>query len=139
MKNKNIDESISRQTFKIQSDLVQLESSIAFQMDQNWKNENNVIEKIEDVREEIGSLMTIGKDIGGLTSEHETDLWKLYNYLSKYPDYSGYPNTVLSSDEKLMLEKLEKDLRDVGWGMNIGYSGGWESFSEKLNKLLNQG
>ncbi|WP_169088982.1 hypothetical protein [Paenibacillus sp. PL91] len=136
--NNRIDDTISRQTFKIQGDLVELESSITYQTEHKWKEENLVIEKIEDVQEDINSLITLGKDIGKLSREQEEDLWNLYNYLTKFPEYSGFPNKILSTDERKLLEKLSKDLRQVGWGMNIGYSGGWESFSEKLNNLLRQ-
>ncbi|MBP1989567.1 hypothetical protein [Paenibacillus eucommiae] len=138
MTNNRIDDTISRQAFKIHRDLVELESSITYQSDHNWKEENLVLEKIEDVQEDINSLKTIGKDIGRLSRKQEEDLWNLYNYLLKFPEYSGFPNKTLSTDERKLLEKLSKDLRQVGWGMNIGYSGGWESFSEKLNNLLRQ-
>lgn len=136
--NNRIDDTISIQTFKIQGDLVELESSITYQAEHKWKEENLVIEKIDDVQEDINSLITIGKDIGKLSREQEEDLWNLYSYLTKFPEYSGFPNKILSTDERKLLEKLSKDLRQVGWGMNIGYSGGWESFSEKLNNLLRQ-
>ena len=136
--NNRIDDTISRQTIKIQGDLVELESSITYQTEHKWKEENLVLEKIDDVQEDINVLMTIGKDIGRLSREQEEDLWNLYNYLTKFPEYSGFPNKTLSTDERKLLKKLSKDLRQVGWGMNIGYSGGWESFSEKLNNLLRQ-
>ncbi|WP_454190125.1 hypothetical protein [Paenibacillus sp. Marseille-Q7038] len=137
-KNNTIDDAISSHTFQIQVDLVELESAINYQMEQNWQDDNVVLEKLEDVKEELDSLMKIGQSLGRLTKEQEAELSIFYNYVSKYPDYTGVPNTVLSSEDRRKLAALASNLPKAGWGMNIGYSGDWDSFSEKLTKLLKQ-
>ena len=137
-KNNRIDDAISSHTFQVQTDLVELESAIRYQMDQNWQDDNVVLEKMEDIKEELNSFMKIGQTLGRLTKEQERELSILYNYVSKYPDYTGVPNTVLSSTDRKKLEVLASNLPKAGWGMNISYSGDWDSFSEKLNKLLKQ-
>ncbi|MBD7966734.1 hypothetical protein [Paenibacillus gallinarum] len=135
-KNNRIDDAISSHTFQVQTDLVELESAINYQMDQSWQDDNVVLEKMEDIKEELNSFMKIGQTLGRLTKEQERELSILYNYLSTYPDYTGVPNTVLSSADRKKLEVLASNLPKAGWGMNISYSGDWDSFSEKLNKLL---
>ena len=137
-KNNRIDDAISSHTFQVQTDLVELESAIRYQMDQNWQDDNVVLEKMEDIKEELNSFMKLGQTLGRLTKEQERELSILYNYVSKYPDYTGVPNTVLSSADRKKLEVLASNLLKAGWGMNIGYSGDWDSFSENLNKLLKQ-
>lgn len=134
--NNRIDDAISNHTFQVQTDLLELESAIRYQMDQNWQDDNVVLEKMEDIKEELNSFMKIGQTLGRLTKEQERELSILYNYVSKYPDYTGVPNTVLSSADRKKLEVLASNLLKAGWGMNIGYSGDWDSFSENLNKLL---
>lgn len=136
--NNRIDDAISSHTFQVQTDLLELESAIRYQMDQNWQDDNVVLEKMEDIKEELNSFMKIGQTLGRLTKEQERELSILYNYVSKYPDYTGVPNTVLSSADRKKLEVLASNLLKAGWGMNIGYSGDWDSFSENLNKLLKQ-
>ncbi|WP_160032137.1 hypothetical protein [Paenibacillus sp. An7] len=138
MKNNRIDDAISSHTFQVQTDLVELESAIHYQMDHIWQDDNVVLEKMEDIKEELNSFMKLGQSLERLTKEQEKELTILYNYVSEYPDYTGVPNTVLSSADRKKLEILASNLPKAGWGMNIGYSGDWDSFSEKLNKLLKQ-
>ena len=139
LKNRKIEDSLSLQTYKIQQDIVQLEYSIYHQTQNNWPSGHLVLEKIEDIQEEGWALKKIGKDIGGLSSAQEEDIDRLSHLLSKYPEYSGIPDQEVSEDDIKILEELQKNLREVGWGMNLNYSGSWESFSEKLNQLLSKG
>lgn len=126
----------SNQSFGLQNDLVQLEGSIDYQIKNGWNDVDSVIEKIEDIREDINRLMVLGKDLGLITSQQEDDLWNLDKYFSNYPTYSGYPNTILDNNEIDKLTQLQEDLRSAGWGMNIGYSSGWTSFSKKIDELI---
>jgi len=136
MKENHLKGVYSNQSFRLQSDLVQLEGSIDYQIKNGWNNVDSVIEKIEDIREVINHLMVLGKDLGLITSQQEDDLWKLYKYFSNYPTYSGYPNTELDNKEIDKLIQLQENLRSAGWGMNIGYSSDWTSFSEKIDELI---
>lgn len=136
MRNNQIDDTLSSLTFNIQSDLVQLEGAIDYQVTNKWKDGNFVIEKIEDVMEGINYIMRTGKDSGSITKQQEQELWSLHRFLSHYPGYTGFPNTLLNSNQRRELEELGNKLKTAGWGMNIGYSGGWESFSESLKILI---
>jgi len=126
----------SNLSFGLQGDLVQLESAIDYQIKNNWSEENTVLEKIEDIQESINYLMVTGKDSGIISRKQEEDLWKLHRYFSKFPTYSGFPNTNLDNKSINDLIMLKDDLRAAGWGMNLGYSSDWNSFSEKINNLI---
>lgn len=124
-------------SFGLQSDLVQLESTINYQMNNKWNDENTVLEKIEDVTEGINQLMVTGKNAGMITESQENDLWTLYKYFAKFPTFTGFPNTKLDNDGINELIQLGNDLRSAGWGTNIGYSSDWGSFSMKVKDLTN--
>lgn len=124
-------------SFGLQSDLVQLESTIDYQMNNKWDDENMVLEKVEDVTEGINQLMVTGKNAGMITESQENDLWTLYGYFAKFPTFTGFPNTKLDNDGISKLIQLRNDLRSAGWGTNVGYSSDWESFSMKLINLTN--
>ena len=79
--------------------------------------------------------MVTGKDFGVISRKQEEDLWDLHRFFSKFPTYSGYPNTNLDHKSIEDLVQLKDDLRAAGWGMNLGYSSDWVSFSEKINDL----
>ncbi|MFC5405768.1 hypothetical protein [Cohnella soli] len=136
LKTNHLKSSYSNLCFELQNELVQLGSSIDYQIKNNWKEENTVIEKIEDVRESINYLMITGNDMGIMSKSQENDLWKLHNFISKFPIYSGFPNTKLDQNSINELIHLGEKLKSVGWGMNIGYSSDWNSFSTKVNTLI---
>jgi hypothetical protein len=136
LKGNQINNAYFNLSFGLQGDLVQLESTLDYQIKNNWKDENTVLEKIEDIREGINYLMITGKDSGIISKNQEDDLWKLYRYFSKYPTYTGFPNTELKINQIEELTELRDDLRSAGWGMNLGYHGDWTSFSKKLNALI---
>ncbi len=136
LKINQFEDTLSRLTLYLQSDLIQLESAIDYQNKNNWKEDNVVLEKIEDVKESINYVMVTGKDSDTITKQQEQDLWTLYNFLKKYPDYNGFPNTQLSETDRSKLVELGLKLRTAGWGMNMSYNGGWESFSKALRTLV---
>lgn len=116
----------------IMHDLVSLEGAIHYQYENNWDNENIVIEKMEDIKKEAAFAINIGKRFGVITNQVEEDLNLLIRYLDRYPEYRGYPNTVLDDRDREQLMELRDRLREAGWGMSLSYSGGWESFHESL-------
>ncbi|MCM3206257.1 hypothetical protein [Paenibacillus illinoisensis] len=136
-KESHLREIYSGLSFGLQGDLVQLESTITYQMNNKWNDENTVLEKIEDVTEGIHQLMVTGKNTGMITNSQENDLWTLYKYFAKFPTFTGFPNTKLDKDGINELTQLGDDLRSAGWGTNVGYSGDWESFSIKVKDLTN--
>lgn len=137
LKTNHLKSSYSNLSFELQNDLVQLESSIDYQIKNNWQEESTVIEKIEDVIESINYLMVTGNDLGIMSKSQENDLWELNNLLSKFPTYSGFPNSKLDQSNINELILLGENLKSAGWGMNIGYSSDWKSFSKKINALIN--
>lgn len=136
-KESHLREIYSGLSFGLQGDLVQLESTITYQMNNKWNDENTVLEKIEDVTEGINQLMVTGKNAGIITNSQENDLWTLYKYFANFPAFTGFPNTKLDNDGINELIQLGEDLRSAGWGTNVGYSGDWESFSMKVKDLTN--
>ncbi|MBY0217125.1 hypothetical protein [Paenibacillus illinoisensis] len=136
-KESHLREIYSGLSFGLQGDLVQLESTITYQMNNKWNDENTVLEKIEDVTEGINQLMVTGKNAGIITNSQENDLWTLYKYFANFPTFTGFPNTKLDKDGINELIQLGDDLRSAGWGTNVGYSGDWESFTMKVKDLTN--
>jgi hypothetical protein len=136
LKINQFEDTLSRLTLYLQGDLIQLESAIDYQNKNNWKEDNVVLEKIEDVKESINYVMVTGKDSDTITKQQEQDLWTLYNFLKKYPDYTGFPNTQLSETDRSKLVELGLKLRTAGWGMNMSYNGRWDSFSKALRTLV---
>ncbi|GAK39224.1 hypothetical protein TCA2_1712 [Paenibacillus sp. TCA20] len=126
----------SGMSFNLQHELIQLEGSIGYQIEKDWSEADTVIEKIEDINEDIDTLMDTGKALALISEEQEEDLWNLSRYFSQFPTYSGYPNTDLTASDMNELVELRNNLRSVGWGMHVGYSGDWDSFSAKIYELI---
>lgn len=122
--------------YGIQSNLVQLEGSIKYQIDTDWSNQSHVTEKLEDVIEGVGLAFEIGNRSRALDKEKEKLLWELHGYLSKFKEGSGYPNVILNDKERDDFIKLGKNLRSSGWGMGLGYGSGWRGFEQKTRKLV---
>ncbi|NIK66577.1 hypothetical protein [Paenibacillus sp. BK720] len=135
LKNNQLENYHSNITRNIQNDLVQLESAIDYEIKNKWKNENTVLEKVEDIKEDIDLLMDYGKRTGELTNQQEQNLSTLRRIFSDLPDYSGFPNTVLTETEKKEFEKLITNLRAAGVGMNITYEISWNYLSKAINTL----
>lgn len=136
LKEDHLTSAYSNLSFGLQGDLVQLEGAIDYQIQNNWSGDDTVVEKIEDIRESIQELMVTGKDFGVISRKQEEDLWDLHRFFAKYPTYTGYPNTKLDHKGIEDLVQLKDDLRAAGWGMNLGYSSDWNSFSEKIKLLV---
>lgn len=139
IKNKGHNEAFERMTNLIMGDLVSLEGAITYQYENNWSDENIVIEKIEDILKETHFAINMGKRSGVLTNQIEEDLFLLIRYLNRYPEYTGFPNTELEEKDREQLMKLRDSLRQAGWGMNMSYGAGWESFHEAVYKLWEAG
>ena len=120
----------------ISANIIQLEGAIMFQMQNNWNEPNNVIEKVEDVIEGIYITRKVSSDLQKLSKEDDEVLLRLIRYFEKFPSYSGFPNYTIDAKEISMFEKLRGNLRDVGWGMNLGYSSDWNELKDKANKLM---
>lgn len=118
--------------------IIQLEGAIAFQMDNNWDEPSNVIEKVEDVVEGIFLTQKVGNDLRRLSTKDEEILVRLKHYFEMLPEYSGFPNHEISEYEIRSFEELRRNLRDIGWGYNISYSNSWNELIEKANHLMSK-
>ncbi|MCZ8521941.1 MULTISPECIES: hypothetical protein [Paenibacillus] len=134
-KNNQAEAALARVAMITQNDLVELESAIAYEVEHEWKEESIILEKIEDVLQDLYTITATADEIGVLTEEQEAMLDHLRELLSGFPAYTGFPNTELSDSQRKDLEKLADSLRRAGWGMNLSYSGDWQSF-ERSARLL---
>ncbi|MDQ0913882.1 hypothetical protein [Paenibacillus sp. V4I5] len=124
---------------QIQWDLVQLEGAIAYQIEIHWILPSHVSEKVGDVLQDIMVIREVNSGISVLSKKDEEYLDSLYHRLSDYShDNMVEPLNELSQNEIEKLIKLRRALRDVGWGVGYSNSGHWDSFIEKLIKLLPQ-
>ncbi|WP_159888757.1 hypothetical protein [Paenibacillus puerhi] len=120
----------------IANDIIQLEGAIMFQIENNWSDPNNVLEKIEDVIESIYITQEVTSKLNILADKDKEVFSRLSSFFEGFPKYSGFPNNKINDKEIQMFEELREDLRVVGWGMNISYSSDWNEFTEKVNKLM---
>ncbi|WP_433922918.1 hypothetical protein [Paenibacillus taichungensis] len=120
----------------IVSNIIQLEGAIMFQMQNNWNDPNNVIEKVEDVIEGLYMTRSVVDQFNKLSSEDDEVLMRLIRFYERFPSYSGFPNYSINEKEIKAFEKLRENLRDVAWGMNISYSSSWYELIEKAKKLM---
>jgi hypothetical protein len=124
---------------QIQWDLVQLEGAIANQIETQWMQPSHVSEKVGDVLQDIMVILEVNSGISVLSEQEKDYLNSLYHSLSDYPnDNMVEPLNDLSQTEIDKLIQLRKALRDVEWGVGFSNSGHWDSFIEKLIKLLPQ-
>lgn len=124
---------------QIQWDLDQLEGAIAYQIGSKWTQPSHVREKLGDVLQDIMVIRDLNSGAGFITNAESVLLNSLYDQLSNYPhDNMVEPINELSAEEIDKLLQLRGALRDVEWGIGFSNSGHWDSFIEKLEKLLPQ-
>lgn len=124
---------------QIQWDFVQLEGAIAYQIKNRWEQPSHVREKVGDVLQDIMVILEVNSRVRFLSEEEKGYLDSLYWRLGKYPkDNMVKPINGLSQEETDKFIQLQKALRDVEWGIGFSNSGHWDSFIEKLIKLLPQ-
>lgn len=122
---------------QIQWSLVQLEGAISYQIDNEWSLPSHVREKVGDVLQDIMVIQRLNSAAGILSKQEENDLNSFYRKLSHYPhDNMVEPSSELSESEKEKLVQIRNALREVEWGIGYSNSAQWDSFLEKLQKLL---
>jgi Mg/Co/Ni transporter MgtE len=84
-------------------------------------------------------ILKVTQRMNVLTEQEKVHLKSFYRKLSDYPDDNMVePLNELSQDEIDKLVQLRQALRDVEWGIGFSNSGHWDSFMDKLIKLLPQ-
>ena len=122
---------------QIQWDLVQLEGAIAYQIENQWSQPSHVREKLGDVIQDIMVILEVTQGMNVLSKQEKDSLDIFYRKLSDYPaDNMVKPTNELSQDEIDKLKQLRQALRDVEWGVGFSNTQHWDSFMDKLMKLL---
>ncbi|WHZ05688.1 hypothetical protein QNH48_14110 [Neobacillus sp. YX16] len=122
-----------------QNNLVELESLIAYQSDNNWSEPNLVTTELGDVLNGIWLGMTTGEQLGALSKSDKGILEELYSKLNQYPNDELYSFADLTEKDKKNFENLQQTLREVGLGSNIPISVKLDSFmyqAEALNEKI---
>ncbi|WP_078554294.1 hypothetical protein [Bacillus alkalicellulosilyticus] len=125
---------------EVQSNLVQLEILIAYQIDNEWSEPNLVTSKIGDVLNGLRLGITTGNQLGTLSKSDNDILESLYSNLSRFPTNGVYNFVELNDEDISNFENLRETLRKVGLGVNITISANINSFmrqAEGLNEKLN--
>lgn len=117
----------------IQRDLAQLEETIQYQQDNNWKNEILVTQKLDDVIDSIvlHSGMERHKD-------REDILMKLYDYMNKFKVGDTTFDVSLNDKQRADYILLGQKLRSNGWNYGVGYDTSWDSFASKVNEFVGE-
>ncbi|TVX88158.1 hypothetical protein [Paenibacillus agilis] len=118
------------------SDFVELESAIDYQIKMNWTDESVVLEKMEDIRGNLYTIEVFGSGSGLLNQQMHNDLEAFEQFLSQYPEYTGFPNAELSEKERRELIQLRDQLRRAGLGMNMSFTGGWDSLLNSMKIIM---
>lgn len=118
--------------------IIQLEGAIWFQKENDWNEPSHVIEKVEDVIEGIYMTRSVAERKNTLSDEEDEILLGLIRFFERYPSYSGFPNHEINEKETVAFENLRELFREVGWGMNLGYSSSWDELKEKSTRLISQ-
>ena len=129
---------------EVQSNLVQLEGLIAYQVGDDWSEPNLVTTKLGDILNGIWLGMTTGEQLGTLSKGDKKILESLYFKLQQYPNDELYSFANLTEEDKQNFKDLREMLREVGLGLNITYSPDMDFFmsqaealSEKIKSPLN--
>ncbi|KIY20591.1 MULTISPECIES: hypothetical protein [Mesobacillus] len=123
---------------EVQNNLVELEGSIAKQMEDNWSEPNLVTTELGDVLNGIWLGMTAGQQIGTLSESDKKILERLYSKLNQYPNDELYRFADLTDEDKQDFEKLRATLREVGLGLNITINANMASFMSQAEELNNK-
>lgn len=122
---------------QIQWNLIQLEAAISYQIETEWTLPSHAREKVGDVLQDILVIQRLNNAAGFLSKQEENELNSFYRKLSDYPhDNMVEPSSELSEFEIERLIQLRNALREVEWGVGYSNLAHWDSFLEKLQKLL---
>ncbi|WP_342548985.1 hypothetical protein NST69_08360 [Paenibacillus sp. FSL P2-0089] len=117
----------------IQRDLVQLEETIQYQQDNQWKNETLVTQKLDNAIDSIILHSGMERD-----KDKEDILMKLYDYMNEYKVGDGTFDVSLNDKQRADYIHLAQKLRSNGWNYGVGYDTSWDSFASKVNEFVGE-
>ncbi|QUL55459.1 hypothetical protein KDC22_02435 [Paenibacillus tritici] len=117
----------------IQRDLAQLEETIQYQQDNNWKNETLVTQKLDDTIDLI--ILHSGME---RHKDREDTLMKLYDYMNEFKVGDTTFDVSLNDKQRADYILLGQKLRSNGWNFGVGYDKSWDSFASKVNEFVGE-
>ncbi|GKU78991.1 hypothetical protein [Paenibacillus sp. L3-i20] len=115
----------------IYRDLAQLELTIQYQVDNNWKNETLVTQKLDDAIDTIILHHGMEND-----DDKKKLLWKLYEYLKVFKVGDEVLDVSLNDKQRTAYIHLGQKLRSSGWTYDVGYDTNWNVFASRVNELI---
>ncbi|OAB35103.1 hypothetical protein PMSD_13340 [Paenibacillus macquariensis subsp. defensor] len=115
----------------IYRDLAQLEATIQYQLDNNWKNETLVTQKLDDAIDSIILHIAMERD-----NDKEDILWKLHDYMNEFKVGDGTLDVSLNDKQRADYIYLGEKLRSNGWTFNVGYDTSWDIFASKVKEFV---
>ncbi|WP_339320297.1 hypothetical protein [Paenibacillus sp. FSL R10-2734] len=117
----------------IYRDLAQLEATIQYQIDNNWKSETLVIQKLDDAIESV--LLNIGTE---KDDDKDALLWSLLDYINKFKVGDEILDVRLNDEQRTNYIFLGEKLRSNGWTFDKGFDTNWNAFASKVKKLITE-
>jgi len=117
----------------IYRDLSQLESTIQYQIDNNWDNETLVTQKLDDAMDSIILHHAIERD-----EDKEDILWKLRDYMNEFKVGDGTLDVSLTDKQRADYIYLGEKLRSNGWTFDVGYDTSWDFFASKVKEFVGE-
>ncbi|NUU78837.1 hypothetical protein [Paenibacillus xylanilyticus] len=115
----------------IYRDLAQLEETIQYQIDNNWKNEPLVTQKLDDAIDSILLSHVMEED-----KNKEDILWELHEYLYKFKYSEETFDVILNDEQRFNFIYLGDKLRSSGWNYGVGDDLKWSVFKSKVKELV---
>ncbi|MBD7969278.1 hypothetical protein H9647_14480 [Paenibacillus sp. Sa2BVA9] len=117
----------------IYRDLGQLETTIQYQVDNNWENEALVTQKLDDAIDSVILNHAMEGD-----DNKEDLLWSLYEYLNEFKYGDEISGVSLNDNQRADYIYLGERLRSSGWMYNVGYDRNWNNFASKIEDLVTE-
>lgn len=117
----------------IYRDLTQLEETIQYQTDNNWKNETLVTQKLGDAIDSI--LLNHGMEED---NNKEDILWELHDYLYKFQYSEETFDVIINNEQRANFIYLGEKLRSNGWSFEVGFDLRWDVFESKVKDLIEE-
>lgn len=117
----------------IYRDLAQLEETIQYQIDNNWKNETLVTQKLDDAIDSV--LLSHGMEED---NNKEDILWELNEYLSNFIYSEETFDVILNDEQRANFIYLGEKLRSSGWNYEEGFDMRWDVFETKVKELIGE-
>ncbi|MBD8501235.1 hypothetical protein [Paenibacillus arenosi] len=132
------EEALNHAATMVMHDFIELESAIDYQIKMNWVDESVILEKIEDILENLHMIEVYGSQSDLIDKQSNKELIAIAHVLSRYPEYTGFPNAQLTEKERKAFIQLRDKLRRAGLGMNMSFTGGWDNFLVFMKRIIEE-